>query len=95
MAKRKTASEGTVTRAAVSIGSALGKAAARFDAWLEQRDAVARELTSVIGKAQGLLSSINKPAPRKAAKSAKRAKPAKRSKKSEARSKKSEVRRKK
>jgi hypothetical protein len=58
MAKRKTAEEGAVTRAAVSIGNALGNAAAKFDAWLEQRDAVAKELTAVIGKAQGMLSSI-------------------------------------
>ena len=63
MAKRKTAaaSEGTVTRAAVSIGTALGKAAAKVDTWLEQRDTIARELTAVIGKAQGMLTSITKP----------------------------------
>ena len=62
-----------MTRAAVSIGSALGKAAAKFDAWLEQRDSVARELTAVIGKAQGMLSSLATPARRAKAKSTTRA----------------------
>ena len=59
-----------MTRAAVSIGTALGKAAAKFDEWLEQRDAIARELTSVIGKAQGMLTSM-RPTARKKAKAAK------------------------
>ena len=79
MAKRKTVDEGTVTRAAVAIGTALGNAAAKFDSWLEQRDAVARELTAVIGKAQGMLTSISKPAPKKRAAKAKAAKPARKS----------------
>lgn len=91
MAKRKTVEEGAVTRAAVSIGTALGKAAAQFDSWLEQRDAVARELTAVISKAQVMLSSIGTSArkataasaakrPRKAARTAaKTAKTARRS----------------
>ena len=74
MAKRKTVDEGTVTRAAVAIGTALGNAAAKFDSWLEQRDAVARELTAVIGKAQGMLTSMTTPT--RAAKAAKTAKPA-------------------
>jgi len=74
MAKRKTVDEGAVTRAAVSIGTALGKAAAKFDAWLEQRDAVAQELTAVIGKAQGLLASMRAPAQK--AKKAKKARTA-------------------
>ena len=74
MAKRKTVDEGAVTRAAVSIGTALGKAAAKFDAWLEQRDAVARELTAVIGKAQGMLTSMRAPSTKaKKAKTARRA----------------------
>jgi hypothetical protein len=82
MAKRKAAGEGTVTRAAVSIGAALGRAAAKFDEWLEQRDAIAQELTAVIGKAQGMLTSMRPQAakrkPRTAkAKKAKTAKPAK------------------
>lgn len=84
MAKRKTVDEGAVTRAAVSIGTALGKAAAKFDAWLEQRDAVAQELTAVIGKAQGMLASVRAPAAKPAktnkttkARKAKKAKQAK------------------
>jgi hypothetical protein len=71
MAKRKAAGESTVTRAAVSIGTALGRAAAKFDEWLEQRDAIARELTAVIGKAQGMLTSMRPPA-----RKAKKARPA-------------------
>ena len=74
-----------MTRAAVSIGTALGRAAAKFDTWLDQRDAIARELTSVIGKAQGMLTSISKPAPKKKTKAAKPARKAAKTKAKKAR----------
>lgn len=50
------------TRAAVSIGSALGTVASRVDDWLAQREDIAKELDSVIGRAQEMLASLGKEA---------------------------------
>lgn len=58
--KRKARSSGTATRAAVTVGTALGRIAARVDRWLAQRDDIAQELTAVIGRAQSMLSRLNK-----------------------------------
>lgn len=59
MAKRKTTRQtGAATKAAVSVGTTLGKIAAQVDTWLAQRDDIAQELHSVIGRAQHMLSSL-------------------------------------
>lgn len=61
MAKRKRAQRaGVATKAAVSVGTTLGRIAARVDGWMAQRDEIAQELTTVINRAQSMLSSLGK-----------------------------------
>jgi hypothetical protein len=43
---------------AESIGTALGKVAARFDAWSKQRAGIADELHRVLGAAQSMLGEL-------------------------------------
>ena len=41
-----------------SVGAALGTVMAKVDAWMAQRQVLANELQQVIGRAQGMLSSL-------------------------------------
>jgi hypothetical protein len=61
-AKRNARPKGTATRAAASIGSALGMVAGRVDKWLAQRQDIEQELDAVIGRAQELLTSLGREA---------------------------------
>lgn len=64
MAAKRTSTESSrpATRAAVSIGSALGMVASRVDDWLAQREDIAQELDAVIGRAKDMLASLGKEA---------------------------------
>ena len=65
MAKRKSRKqEPATTRAAVVVGTALGNVAGRVDKWLAQRDDIENELKAIIGRAQGMLSSLGEGAAR-------------------------------
>lgn len=44
----------------MSVGTTLGRIAARVDGWMAQRDEIAQELTTVINRAQSMLSSLGK-----------------------------------
>jgi len=48
----------TIEHTAESIGSALGKVAAKFDAWSKQRAEIATELHKVMGAAQSMLGEL-------------------------------------
>ncbi len=48
----------TIEHTAENIGAALGKVAAKFDAWSKQRSEIAKELHKVMGAAQAMLGEL-------------------------------------
>src|SRR4029079_12594531 len=64
---RKQAADTPLIGAAESIGTTLGRAAAKLDGWLSQRDEIIRELNSAIERAHGMMSQVTggKPGRRK------------------------------
>lgn len=47
-----------LTATAENIGAALGRVAARFDAWKQQREEIAADIQKILHSAQGLLGEI-------------------------------------
>jgi len=64
---RKQAADTGLISAAESIGTTLGRAAAKLDGWLSQREEIINELNAAIDSAHGMLSRVTggRPARRK------------------------------
>lgn len=58
MAKKRGRPRGPRAGVPETVGAALGTVMAKVDAWMAQRQVLAKELQQVIGRAQGMLASL-------------------------------------